>query len=125
VGVINDTFSTDPIHKGKGPGEKHLAFKPGEARIILNINFTAVGKNKRSALGCYFTPPKFEIVRRGVMLHLFTRLKHIFSCPFFFPVFTNIMFSYDPGQGLIRDCNTITRFQFLPDSYNITPALTE
>ncbi len=59
------------------------------------------------------------------MLHLFTRLKYIFSCPFFSLVFTNIMVSYDPGQGLIRDCNTMTRFQFLPDSYNITPALTE
>jgi hypothetical protein len=59
------------------------------------------------------------------MLHLFTWLKHIFTCPFFSLVFTNIMVSYNPGQGLIRDYNTMAGFQFLPDSYNITPALTE
>ena len=57
------------------------------------------------------------------MLHLFPRLKYIFPGTFFPLLFTNLMLSYDPGQGLIRDCNTMSGLQFLPDSYYITLAL--
>jgi len=71
VAVVNDTCFTRSIHKLKGLGKKHLAFKPGETRIILDIDFPAVGKNQRGALSCNFASSKFEIMRRSVVLHLF------------------------------------------------------
>ena len=107
VAIINDTFTTGSIHKGKGLGKKYFAFKPGETGIVLDIDYSAVGQNKRGALSRYFIAIKFEFMGRGIMLHLFTRLKHILTSTFFTLLVANIMLSDYPGQTLVRNHNAM------------------
>src|SRR5664280_958880 len=79
MSIVNDTFFTDPVHKGKGRGQKDLAFKPGKTRIVLNENLPTVRQDQRGALGDYFLAAKHYLMGRGIMLHFFAWSKVILT----------------------------------------------
>jgi hypothetical protein len=123
VAIVNDALSACPLHKREGFGKKYLALKPGKAGIVLDVYFSTVSKNQGCTLGLYFAAAKFEIMRRSVMLHLFTGLKDIFACPFFAFSATKLILSYEPGQGLVWNYNALATFQFLLNSHRVSSAL--
>jgi hypothetical protein len=77
--VIDHDASCGATHVAQRVGEKDLAVEASERGITLEEQHPRIAQHRRCGLHPAFLASEFEIVGRGVMLHLLTRCKIILT----------------------------------------------
>ena len=75
--IVDDAAGTGAVHEPEGRIEKGPRLEAGKGGIVLDEEFSGVGKDEPCALGFDLFLPKDYLVGRGVVLHLLTRAKGI------------------------------------------------
>ena len=119
--VVHHTPGTDPLHEIKGPLQEDFGLKAGKAGIELDKDLAAVGQDQACALHSLLCASHQDLVRAGVVLHLFTRAKDILPTAIFFGLF-DFKGAHHPGQGGVGDLDAVFFLQALLEADDISLA---